>query len=75
VETPIGNLPERDSLDVAGLDVDAEDMDELLRVDIRGWLAEATGIREYYGEFGDHVPAALREELDALEQRLEAASS
>jgi phosphoenolpyruvate carboxykinase (GTP) len=27
VETPIGNLPERDSLDVAGLDVDAEDMD------------------------------------------------
>jgi phosphoenolpyruvate carboxykinase (GTP) len=75
VETPIGNLPERDSLDVAGLDVDAEDMDELLRVDIKGWMAEAIGIRDYYEVFGDHVPAALREELDALEQRLEAARS
>ena len=75
METPIGNLPERDSLDLAGLDVDTEDMDELLRVDIKGWLAEATGIREYYSEFGDRVPAALRDELDALEQRLEAARS
>ena len=74
VETPIGNLPTPDGLDTSGLDVDAEDMAELLRVDVAGWLDELPGIRDYYAEFADHVPAALHEELAALEERLRAAS-
>jgi phosphoenolpyruvate carboxykinase (GTP) len=74
VETPIGNLPTPGGLDTRGLDIDAEDMAELLRVDVAGWLDELPGIRDYYAEFGDHVPAALHEELAALEERLRAAS-
>ena len=74
VETPIGNLPTPNGLDTSGLDIDAEDMAELLRVDVAGWLDELPGIRDYYAEFGDHVPAALHEELAALEERLRAAS-
>jgi len=70
IETPIGNLPELDALEIAGLDIDAEDMAELLRVDIDGWLQEAKGVREYYRGFGNHVPQALHDELAALEQRL-----
>ncbi|NRA10261.1 MAG: phosphoenolpyruvate carboxykinase (GTP), partial [Myxococcales bacterium] len=73
-ETPIGNLPTPNGLDTSGLDIDAEDMAELLRVDVAGWLDELPGIRDYYAEFGDHVPAALHEELAALEERLRAAS-
>jgi phosphoenolpyruvate carboxykinase (GTP) len=73
VETPIGNLPTGDDLDVGGLDIDAEDMAELMKVDIDGWLADAKGVREYYAEFGSHVPQALHDELAALEERLEAA--
>jgi phosphoenolpyruvate carboxykinase (GTP) len=71
IETPIGNVPAE--LDVSGLDVSSEDLEELLRVDVDGWLAEATGIRDYYKNFGGRVPVALRAELDALKQRLEAA--
>ena len=74
IETPIGNVPTEDGIDVTGLDVSSEDMAELTRVDVAGWLDELPGIRDYYAEFGDHVPAALHEELAALEERLRAAS-
>jgi phosphoenolpyruvate carboxykinase (GTP) len=74
VETPIGNLPSPGGIDLAGLDdVSREDLAELLRVDVEGWLAEAHGVREYYEEFGGRVPRALQQELDALQARLEAA--
>jgi GTP-dependent phosphoenolpyruvate carboxykinase len=33
-------------------------------------MAEEHGIEEYYAEFGDRVPQALRDELAALKQRL-----
>ena len=73
IETPIGNLPADGELDLDGLDVDNEDLHELLRVDVDGWLAELPSIRDYYAKFADHMPAELIQELDALEKRLEAA--
>ena len=70
VETPIGYLPAADAVDTSGLDIPAEDMAELLRVDTGGLLEEVAGIREYYEKFGDRLPPALRDELEALEKRL-----
>jgi phosphoenolpyruvate carboxykinase (GTP) len=72
-ETPIGNLPGEAGVDVSGLDVSPDDMAELLRVDLDGWLAEVPLVEEYYAQFGDHVPQALRDELASLKARLEAA--
>jgi len=75
VETPIGNLPPAGEIDLANLEgVDPSSMDTLLGVDVEGWLSEIPLIREYYGQFGDHMPAELLAELDALEKRLQAAS-
>ena len=75
VETPIGNLPTRDAIDLDGLDeVSPEDLEELLRVDTEGWTAEVRGIEEYYENFGDRVPQELRDELAALRDRLESSS-
>ena len=73
VETPIGHLPTAEALDTAGLDLPAEHLAELLRVDVAGWLEEIPSIREHFAQFGDKLPARLREELDALDQRLRAA--
>ncbi len=74
VETPIGNLPAENTLDLNGLeDLDRDDMRELLRVDVNGWLAELPLIAEYYAQFGDHLPKELRDELSAMKDRLEAA--
>jgi phosphoenolpyruvate carboxykinase (GTP) len=70
VETPIGRLPAEGELDIVGLDVSEEDLAELLHVDVPGWLAEVAEIREYYEQFGNRVPPALRAELEALATRL-----
>ncbi|MDA8408818.1 MAG: phosphoenolpyruvate carboxykinase (GTP) [Treponema sp.] len=70
VETPLGLVPARESLDVSGLTIDAPVLDELLSVDRDAWLAELPGIGEYYNSFGEHLPAGLRAELDKLGERL-----
>jgi phosphoenolpyruvate carboxykinase (GTP) len=69
-ETPIGRLPEAADLNTAGLGINASDLAKLLNVDVEGWIAEVPRIREHFAKFGDRLPPGLKEELDALEQRL-----
>jgi phosphoenolpyruvate carboxykinase (GTP) len=73
IETPIGNLPADGALDTSGLEIDADDLAQLLRLDVDGWLAELPLIREYYDQFGARMPQELVVELDAMRERLEAA--
>ena len=70
VETPLGYLPASGAIDTNGLDVTEEQMAELLNVDAEEWLNEIDSIREHYARFGERLPAALSEELEALEARL-----
>jgi phosphoenolpyruvate carboxykinase (GTP) len=70
VDTPIGRLPTSESLPTEGLDVPDTAIEELLAVDADAWRAELPLIAEHYAIFGDRLPAPLREELAALEQRL-----
>ncbi len=69
-ETPIGNVPTKDSLDLVGLDLTDAQLDLLLTVDTEAWREEAALIPPHYEQFGDHLPAALGAELDELESRL-----
>jgi phosphoenolpyruvate carboxykinase (GTP) len=70
VETPIGYLPTPDALDLSGLDIPEADLQTLLTVDIEGWKKELEGLAEYYDQFGDHLPAALRKRLQIIQERL-----
>jgi phosphoenolpyruvate carboxykinase (GTP) len=70
VDTPIGRLPAPGALDTTGLDVSAEDMAELLRVDIEGWRAEVPLVEQHYAQFGGDLPPALAAQLQALASRL-----
>ena len=70
VTTPIGLLPTPGGLDTTGLDVSPADMAELLRVDIEGWRREVPLVEQHYAQFGDSLPAELRDQLQALAQRL-----
>jgi len=72
VATPIGNLPAKGSLDVAGLAVSDEQMDVLTSVDREVWREEAAHIPPFYERFAERLPAALWEELAALQARLDA---
>jgi phosphoenolpyruvate carboxykinase (GTP) len=73
-ETPIGLLPEAADLDTKGVDIPASALEQLLRVDTEGWLAEAASIREYFAEFGNRLPEGLKLEVKELEERLRKAT-
>lgn len=70
VDSPIGRLPRVEDLNLDGLDIPAEDLDELFSVDAEAWKTEADLTEEFYDTFGDKVPAALRAELASLRYRL-----
>jgi len=72
VQSPIGVLPTRESLDLDGLDIPAKDLDLLLSVDAEIWKQEAGLIPEFFAQFGEHLPAALTEEHSKLVARLSA---
>ena len=72
VETPIGYLPALTGIDRSGLSVSDEAMRELLKVDRGEWLNELPSIDSHFAQFGDRLPAGLREERAALEKRLRA---
>ncbi len=56
-----------------GLTVQPAALDELLKVDIDGWLSEVPLIREHFERFGDKLPDELYQELNQLEERLQKA--
>jgi phosphoenolpyruvate carboxykinase (GTP) len=70
VETPIGWVPAPEALDVDGLDLDADTIGALLRVDEVEWRSELPEVAEWFEKFGDRLPATLWAELDGLSERL-----
>lgn len=74
VDTPIGRLPAPGALDLNGLDLAPGALDELLRVDTEGWLAEVPDIEEHFHQFGDRLPQEMRHELASLVERLTTAN-
>ncbi len=71
-DTPIGRIPAVADLDTSGLAMKAADVEELLSVDLKGWLAEVPLIKEHFAQFGSHLPQGLNIEVNALEERLRA---
>jgi phosphoenolpyruvate carboxykinase (GTP) len=69
-DTAIGRLPVPEALPTDGLTLAAGALDELLSVDENEWRTELPLIEEHYAVFGDRLPTALHDELDALAKRL-----
>jgi phosphoenolpyruvate carboxykinase (GTP) len=63
-------VPAKGAIDTDGLDVPADDLVELLRVNADEWVDEIPDIVAFYDTFGDRIPAELRDELRKLEARL-----
>jgi phosphoenolpyruvate carboxykinase (GTP) len=70
VETPIGHVPTPADLDLSGLDAPAADIAAALAFDADEWRAELPLIDEWFAKIGDKLPTSLRDELEALKQRL-----
>ncbi|MFE3257460.1 phosphoenolpyruvate carboxykinase (GTP) [Nocardia sp. NPDC059229] len=68
--TPIGNVPTAANLDLEGLDVNTADVDEALAVNVEEWKREIPLIEEWFEFIGDKLPSGIRDEFEALKQRL-----
>jgi phosphoenolpyruvate carboxykinase (GTP) len=69
-ETPIGNLPRVQDLNLAGLDLSRGKLEALLHVDIESWSAEYESIGEYLASYGARLPAALAREQQRIAAQL-----
>ena len=58
--TPIGFLPHAESIDVSGLTLAPDALNELLKVDQASWKQEAEELDSYFELFGDRLPIARR---------------
>jgi len=69
-ETAVGRLPEPGGISTEGL-VGDNDMEALLSVDRRQWLAELGEVEKHLERFDPRVPAALKERVETMRNRLE----
>lgn len=68
-DSQIGFVPAPGSLDISGLNVSSQDMDELTKVDVEGWKSDVKSLRKYFATF-DRLPKDITTHLDELEKRL-----
>ncbi len=71
-ETPIGHVPTADQLDLDGVAEPLADIEAALAVDVDEWKAEIPLIEEWFTKVGEKLPSSMRDELEALKQRLDA---
>ena len=69
-ETPIGNVPRVQDLNLDGLDLPRGKLEALLHVDIESWSAEYESIGEYLASFGARMPPALLREQERIATQL-----
>ena len=70
VETAIGLVPEKGSIDVSGLGGVADKMEEILLVDKNEWLDECDLIAEHQAQFGERLPKEMADQFEQLKARL-----
>ena len=62
-ETAIGYVPYAKDINIEGLDITEDTVNELLSVDNEAWLADVENIKEFYDMIGGTVPSALKARL------------
>lgn len=70
-ETPVGYVPTESNLDLSGLKINSEAIQELLAVKGEEWKNEVQELEAYFKIFKDRLPKELREELEQLRKRLQ----
>lgn len=73
IDSPLGQLPAAGELNLSGLNLKQETVDELFDINQVSWSAEIETIKEFFAGFGDQLPGELATELSELESRIRAA--
>lgn len=70
VDAISGRIPAPGELNLDGLEITDAQLEELFELDPDAWDVEAQLTEEYFVQFGDKVPEALRQQLWNLRQRI-----
>ncbi len=68
--TEIGILPQIHELDLSGLNISNEDLNQLLTVDKKAWFSELDDILKFFSKFGNRVPKRMIQQFESMKQRL-----
>ncbi len=71
-ETSIGYVPKASSMNGDGLKMTKADLNKLVAIDREGWKTNLKSQSEYFDKFGDRLPPGIKEEHQALAERLKA---
>ncbi len=69
-ESPIGLLSKDGDLDIEGINISSEDMEELMKVNPEEWKAEIPYIEQHFATFGSRLPKRLKKQLAEFIKRL-----
>ncbi|HTU14995.1 MAG TPA: phosphoenolpyruvate carboxykinase (GTP) [Solirubrobacterales bacterium] len=69
-DTVLGKLPSIGDLNLDGIEISADALDEILTVDDAAVRQQLPQIEEHFAKFGDGLPAELREQFEDLKSRL-----
>ncbi|MEK7864811.1 MAG: phosphoenolpyruvate carboxykinase domain-containing protein, partial [Nitrospirota bacterium] len=69
-KSAIGLLPVDRGLDLNGIGLSAENIEELTKVDLDEWKAEIPDIEKHFATFGSRLPERLKKQLKELAERL-----
>ena len=70
VDTPLGKIPAPGALNLDGLEMKNENLQELFSVDPKSWHTECDLTESYFAQFGDTLPSEMAAELAGLRTRL-----
>ncbi|MFA9423555.1 MAG: phosphoenolpyruvate carboxykinase (GTP), partial [Sedimentibacter sp.] len=69
-EVAIGSIPKIEDINIEGLDISKDTLNDLFGIEERAWLEDVENIKEFYGKIGDSIPKELIGELKALKSNL-----
>jgi phosphoenolpyruvate carboxykinase (GTP) len=69
-ETMVGWVPRAGDLDLSGLDISQEQVEEVTRIDYDEWRQELASQGEFFDSLGDKLPKSLRLQRELLMARL-----
>ena len=70
-ETPIGFLPRVADLDLAGLDISKESLEQTMAINADEWLPELDLQEQFFAGIGETLPPQLEVQREALRAGLE----
>lgn len=66
----MGKMPHPQDIDLTGLTIRKEDLEELLTLDKASWEKEAEYLSSFFKMFGERLPPEITQEIEALKKRL-----